>query len=650
MINYKKLESNHKFKLYRTKVYNIIKTIKPSQLAKNVKNRELTNRVMKELYKNHDYSWARMIYELNKNNLDSVAISYRGTKITYREYFEKADYLVSALVKSGVKQGDTIPCCIGNTPELIYLMRAASILGVKLNLFGPSFDEDYITEIINESTCGLMFINDFNYEKIKGSINKSKVNKIVNISLVDSLKDGIDPFDEIDRQFLEFKRYPVDDERCINFNDYCAVEKIEVEDVGKLDTPFTITYTSGSTGGSRPKQILHSTKSYVAMGRFHNNDLSGLPSTKNTVALSHIPSYSNTNLASTISDVFFQNGTVTPEPIYHPEFFYYSIQINKPNFVAATKSFWVNLSKKILKPGASYDLSGVKIPTIVGEGTEPGAEKLINKALRKAKAGSKELPFPISPVTACVGGGDCEHGGLFFTLFRETLRKLSFSKEERGMTPFKLADCTILRENGDEANVGELGKLVSNSPCTMIGYVNNPEANAKFWVTDSQGRKWADNGVYAYIDGKARVHIKDRYTNRLELTDGNKYPLFKISEIVARDAKNILMCETIFLDSVQQIVINIEMQPDKKNTGIDVIKSIDNRLRKELPHEVYSILNYKVRSNNVSFPMNGSGKRNVLQLKAEGLTNCFRVVNGQLYDTESLEKGEVIDYPSMKIS
>ena len=648
MINYKKFKSKTKYKLYRHGVFD---KVKPSQLKRNVINRELTKEVMRDLYENHDYSWARTIYELNKDNLDSVAITYRGNKITYKEYFDKADYLVSALVKSGVKEGDIIPCCIGNTPELVYLMRAASILGVKLNIFGPSFDEDYITEIINESTCGIMFINDYNYEKIKGPISKSKVNKIVNISLVDSLKNGIDPYDEIDRNFLEFKRYPVDDNRCVNFNDFCNVEKVEVEDVGKLDTPFTITYTSGSTGGKRPKQILHSTKSYVAMGRFHNNDLSGLPNTKNTVALAHIPPYSNTNLTSAISDVFFQNGTVAMEPIYDPDFFYYSIQINKPNFVLATKSFWVHLAKKIVKPGSHYDLSSVKIPTVVGEGMEPGAEKLINKALRKAKAGTKELPFPLCTiVTACFGGGGCEIGGLFFTLFRETLRKLSGFKKEIGMTPFKLADCTVLRENGEEADVGEIGRIVSNSPCTMLGYVNNPDANAKFWITDSEGRRWADNGVYGYMDSSGKVHIKDRYTNKYKISDECKYPLFEITDAIACDSKNILMCETVFDAPSDQIVINLEMQPDKKSRSIDVIKSADNRIRKKLPYEIYSRINYRVKNNEESFPMNPSGKRDVLELKEEKLTNCFRVIDGRLYDTESLEKGEVQEYSNTKVA
>ena len=39
---------------------------------------------------NHNRAWVRDLYEKNKNNLDRVALFYRGTKITYREMFENA--------------------------------------------------------------------------------------------------------------------------------------------------------------------------------------------------------------------------------------------------------------------------------------------------------------------------------------------------------------------------------------------------------------------------------------------------------------------------------------------------------------------------------------------------------------------------------
>ena len=45
---------------------------------------------------NHNRSWVVDLYEKNKNNLDTVALFYRGTKITYRELFKKVELFASA--------------------------------------------------------------------------------------------------------------------------------------------------------------------------------------------------------------------------------------------------------------------------------------------------------------------------------------------------------------------------------------------------------------------------------------------------------------------------------------------------------------------------------------------------------------------------
>ena len=63
------------------------------------------------------------------------------------------------------------------------------------------------------------------------------------------------------------------------------------------------------------------------------------------------------------------------------------------------------------------------VPMIVGEPNSIGEEKFCNKFLRKVNAGSKFTHSPLSPVVMSMAGGDCEHGGLFFVLFKEWQRK-----------------------------------------------------------------------------------------------------------------------------------------------------------------------------------------------------------------------------------
>ena len=44
------------------------------------------NEIIKSIYESRNHSWYVESYERNKNNLDDIAIIYRGNKITYGKY------------------------------------------------------------------------------------------------------------------------------------------------------------------------------------------------------------------------------------------------------------------------------------------------------------------------------------------------------------------------------------------------------------------------------------------------------------------------------------------------------------------------------------------------------------------------------------
>ena len=53
-----------------------------SGLGKN-KKKPTSKEILKDIEKNHNHSWYEELYTRNKNNLDDVAIFYRGYKIFY---------------------------------------------------------------------------------------------------------------------------------------------------------------------------------------------------------------------------------------------------------------------------------------------------------------------------------------------------------------------------------------------------------------------------------------------------------------------------------------------------------------------------------------------------------------------------------------
>lgn len=182
--------------------------------------------------------------------------------------------------------------------------------------------------------------------------------------------------------------------------------KYDIVDDGKLDDKFTITYSSGSTNSSRPKAIVHANRSYITMGRYHDSEVSGIPSMVGKTVLAHIPTHSNTNLMSSISDTLMQGGIVALEPIYDKDYFIYSLLINKPNLAVATRSFWLHTMKQSMNNTnfKNVKLPFLYVPTAVGEPLAANEEKALNKWLRKMRAGIDFVPSPSSFITMSVAG------------------------------------------------------------------------------------------------------------------------------------------------------------------------------------------------------------------------------------------------------
>lgn len=577
-----------------------------------------------DLVVNHNHSWYREVFERNKNNLSDIAIYYRGNKITYRMMFEKVDAIARSLAKLGINEKSTIPACISNTPELLYIMLAASKVGAKLNIFGADFDPLYIKEIISGTGSDFIFISDDNYAQIKDILPETNIKKKVIYSLCDSLPNGIDPYYELDRPFYEFvdkvPSFIERDPKMVNLDKFMMYGEDYIQDTENpkngFDVDFMITYTSGSTTSLRPKAIVHQNSSFIAMARFHDKDFS--TPMKDVRSLASIPPYSNTDLITSISDLICQNCAVAFEPIYDKKFFLTSLLINKPNLVTATTSFWIHAAKEYVynEKYQGVEMPWLNVPIAVGEAVSAGEEKIINIWLKKIKAKAYKIPKLMARLS--MGGGDTEHGGLFFTLYKEIREKLDIKKRTVGLKPFKHVEAAVLRPDGRHADANELGRLVANSICTMREYVGNQEATKEFFIRDRDGKIWADLKIMGYIDERGYVFIKDRMNNVFKLPDGKtEIPLFSIAEVILEDNPYVMSCEVVF-DEKGDLVAYIEFFPElyvKLPSNEDILRDVYFRVIRHLPLAVYDSLKYKVVSKDQSYPLTGCGKRSRLALE-----------------------------------
>ena len=621
-----------KFKLNREKSNKIVKTHKKVEKA------------LKEIEENRNYAWDLDIENRNRDNLDHEALFYRGNVITFKELFEKRDQVAKSLKQAGVEKNDKIAICMSNTPEFIYCLMAISKVGAEATIFGESFNKKYIEKILEGCTDKVFFATDNKHEKIKSFLQNKNIKHKVIASLADSLPNGIDPYYELDRDFYDFSnkvpKLKKEDRGIDSFQDFIDFGKNyvgETREAVSLDDDFLRSFTSGSTRKGLPKQIVHPHRSLITMARFHDTDLSGLPAMNDVRMLAHIPTYSNTDVITSISDPLSQGCSAALEPIYDINFHNRSLVINKPNAIPSTTSFLVHSAKTFEKEFPTEKMEQAYIVIAVGEPTSKGEERLINKWLKEVKAGTKRVPFPLSPVTLSLGGGDCEHGGIYFTLFHALRQKVSLSKETYGLTPFKCVEEAILDEDGNHITDGSVGRLVAIGPTTMKRYDGNEEATNKFFIEDANGKVYGDTKAWASKNKKGNTIMHGRMGSEFHLSTGEEIAPYVISEAIQEDYLNILSCEVINVqtpDGEEIPIAHIELQPDAKDYMPEVLMNAKQKLNSLLPQELSEKVTFRLHNLEDEFKVTGSGKRSLNALEEEGLTEkCFipSRIDGEIY-------------------
>lgn len=639
---------------------------KPSSRIIRTKKGQDAIAALANIEKNHNHSWYRELLAIKEKNPNATALFYRGNKISFDEMIKKADDVAKSLSKLGIKKGDEIPACLSNTPELVYLMLAINKIGAKLNAFGSNYNKEYVKEIIDRCTDKVFIATDNVYGEIEKTISEKNYKNKVLISLADSLPEHPELTDEYepklkdyyhyDNKVNTFKEY---DSNILAFNefvDYGSDYNKKIIDDNDLNTEFLVTYTSGSTKIGYPSAMIHSNRSLITSGIFHQPELSGNPKIEGLRGLAHIHSDSNTNLITCISDNLMQQWSVGLEPEYDKDKFLDYLFINKPNYANATTSFILNASKQYLLEKKYHENGdGRKLPFLlalfaVGEGVTKGEEKFINKFLRKSRAGSgvKIKGFHIPFTTLSIGGGDCEHGGIYYTLWKSTFEKidrLKLRKSNYGMKPEPYVHVTVLKPGKkdiySECDYNEMGIIVANSATTMVGYKDKKEATKKMILRDENNRDWITTNVYGYIDNMGTVHIKGRIGNEIELGNGKLIAPFMIEDVIQKDTKNIMSCVV----SQEQLgdkkipVVNIEFQPDKKKTEISILNSVNQRCLESLPKELNEKLFFRIFDNKTSFPLTGSGKRSFKALDEMNLKNTFKIIDEKqvFMNNESIE-------------
>ena len=468
-----------------------------------------------------DMSLYRYIRERNEYNMENIAISYFGTKITYRELFQKIDTCAKAMRSQGIRPGDVVSICLPNIPEAVYVFYATSKIGAIANMIHPLSSEEEIKQTIIDTKSVMLFTINFNYKKIKNIIGETNIYKTVLLSP----RDSMDAAMSIGYLLLEDRKVklPKNDESFQLWKDFIIKGKnykhnVEVETT--KDSQAVILHSGGTSG--KPKSIVLSNGNInvvpgQAMIALPDND------TKDKM-LGILPMFHCFGLVECVHYPFALGCTLIQVPKFDASRFDKLLRKYKPTIIAGVPTlFEALLSNKHMD---DIDLSDVKYVVSGGDSLNEERNKRLNDFLKdhKCKHG----------VVQGYGMTETSGGCIFSTTKSYTLGSVGI--------PLPSNDLKIVDpDTKEEVETGQIGEILISGPSVMMGYLDDEEETNRVLEKDKKGRIWVHSGDLGYINENGCLFFVQRL-KRLIISSGyNVYPTY-IEEVLNKHPYIINSC------------------------------------------------------------------------------------------------------------
>lgn len=459
----------------------------------------------------------KSIYNYMRDNvgddLDFYAINYFGNRITYFNFLKKVNTISNALKTWDVKKGDVVSICMPNTPEAVEMFYACNKIGAVADMIHPLSAANEIKFYLSESKSKILMLYDANYEKVKDIIKDTNVDKIIIVSVKESMPKMMGIGYSL-TQGLKIKR-PVNDSKYIKWKEFLSLaysyhKKIKVN-VGPKDLGV-ILHSGGTTG--TPKGIMISNYSFNALAQQGGvNVYNARPKDK---VVTILPIFHGFGLGVCVHCPLSLKVEVILVPEFNNKRFYKIMDKYHPNILAGVPTLWeAILNNKMFD---KLDLSALKYVISGGDYLTVSLEKKMNKYLRQHGAKisiSKGYGMTESvAATAYTYDGSNEPGSIGIPMVGNEF-------------------CICPPESIEPLPFGEEGEICVNGPTVMMGYLNNKLETKKVLRRHKDGKTWLHTGDIGYIAPNGVIYFTQRLKRVIISSGFNVYPS-AIEEVIER--------------------------------------------------------------------------------------------------------------------
>lgn len=535
----------------------------------------------------------------NQDNLNSIAISYYGTNITFANFINMIDKVADCFYASGIYSGDVVSVISLTNPELEIAFYALNKIGAIINVIDARSDSSTIRKYLEETDSRFLISMDNFLETVNNAIVETKVKKVITISpfnSVPTIKKYIATIASTlkDKEEITKINKIKARENFIEWNDFIKQNQSNHINFQRQDgnNLAALVHTGGTTGVSKTVKL--SNYNFNAMV----TQFQGFETyKKGDTFLNDIVPFVAYGLVGAIHMPLSLGLTNIIAPIITPEGFTNFMIKTKPNNVLAVPTYWEDFIKnsKVNK----MDLSFLKHPGCGGDSMSIDLELAQNEFFKEHNSQAViELGYGMTEVSsaaiACVG---------------------DINKIGSVGIPFVGNNAGIFAPGTEEElALDTMGEVYLKSDTTMVGYLNNEEEEKKVVCIHSDGSKWVHSGDLGYIDKDGFLFLKGRI-KRMIIRGGFKIYPAEIEKILS----SYPLVEQCCVVAVPSLEFGSEPQAHiilKENIQSSV-EEIEKELRaiclEKLP-EYSQPYNYIFRT---SFPLTSVGKIDYKALEKE---------------------------------
>lgn len=451
-----------------------------------------------------DISMFGMLKLTAKNQPESMAYEYFGTKCTYRKLVEKISEISGAYYSLGVRKGDIVTIIMPNTPEAVISIYALNRIGAVANILHPLSAQEEIKNHINRVGSKVVLCVDICAEKLSAIIDKTPVRKAVIASAGESMPKLMKALYAL--KCIRNFRYDKNDERYMAWSSFAKRARAVAEFAprGTDNKKVAVILHSGGTTGT-PKDIMLSNSNFNAFGVQAVLTLRDVKAGDKILAI--LPIFHGFGLGVCVHVSFCFGACSVLIPQFNAKQFASILKKHRPSMIFGVPTLYDALLKA--KGTDKIDFSFLKYVVSGGDTLPEKLEKSVNEFLAAHN----------STVKICEGYGMTEGLAALCLSVGENYKSRTIGKPLIGTQM-----CVVEPGTTKVLPAGEDGELCVSGPTVMIGYRNNPEETANALVVHPDGKTWLHTGDMAAIDKDGFVHYKLRI-KRMMITSGfNVYP------------------------------------------------------------------------------------------------------------------------------